>query len=71
MKRNKQPLIYPNRSFSYGSSVDHMVRGKGVFLFDSKKKKYIDAASGLWNVSLGYNNRSIINAINSLDFFHL
>ena len=31
-------------------------RGSNEFLIDNEGKKYLDLASGLWNVSLGYNN---------------
>jgi adenosylmethionine-8-amino-7-oxononanoate aminotransferase len=61
----KKSILYPNRLPSYGESVVELIQGSGVFLLDSKKNKYIDANSGLWNVSLGYGNREIINAINS------
>lgn len=37
--------------------------GKGIYLYDIYGKKYIDLASGLWNVSLGYGNKRIIDAI--------
>lgn len=40
-----------------------LVRGKGIYVYDSNNKEYIDAASGLWNVSLGYDNEHIINSI--------
>ena len=62
---NKLSVSYPNRSPSYGRFVDLMVKGDGVYLFDSKNRKYLDANSGLWNVSLGYNNKDVVRAINA------
>lgn len=32
-------------------------------MYDNRGRKYIDANSGLWNVSLGYNNKTIEKAI--------
>ena len=37
----------------------NMVKGEGIYLYDIHKKKHIDASSGLWNISLGYNNKKI------------
>lgn len=34
-------------------------QGKGIFVYDNDNRKYIDACSGLWNVSLGYANEKI------------
>lgn len=32
---------------------------EGIYLYDIRGKKYIDANSGLWNVPLGYSNVSL------------
>lgn len=37
--------------------------GKGIYVYDIYGKKYVDLASGLWNISLGYGNERIIDAI--------
>lgn len=37
--------------------------GKGIYLFDSNRKKYIDGVSGLWSVNLGYSCTRVIEAI--------
>ncbi|GKX32159.1 adenosylmethionine--8-amino-7-oxononanoate transaminase [Vallitalea longa] len=37
--------------------------GEGIYVYDNNKKCYIDACSGLWNMSLGYNNTRINNYI--------
>lgn len=36
---------------------------EGIHLYDNRGKEYIDANSGLWNVSLGYGNEAIIARI--------
>lgn len=38
--------------------------GKGIRVYDIYDKEYIDLSCGLWNVTLGYGNEEIINAIN-------
>lgn len=67
--------IYPLREFSYKCMEPMFVRGENMFLFDETGKKYIDGISGLWNVSLGYGNRrildSIINQMNELSYINL
>ncbi|OYO31070.1 aspartate aminotransferase family protein [Janthinobacterium sp. PC23-8] len=40
-----------------------MVRGEGVYLWDSDGKKIIDGMSGLWCVNVGYGRTSISQAV--------
>jgi adenosylmethionine-8-amino-7-oxononanoate aminotransferase len=40
-----------------------LVQGNGCFLHDRSGRGYLDARSGLWNVTLGYGNQRIIAAI--------
>jgi adenosylmethionine-8-amino-7-oxononanoate aminotransferase len=54
-----QPLKRANE----GDTLNCIVRGDGSYIYDEAGKKYIDYQSGLWNVSLGYNNKNIIDAI--------
>lgn len=49
---------YSNLSRNYFNQII-LKRGEGVFVFDNDNRKYIDACSGLWNVSLGYGNKII------------
>ncbi|MCG8541744.1 MAG: aspartate aminotransferase family protein [Clostridia bacterium] len=37
--------------------------GNGVYLWDSEGKKYIDCAAGTFNLSLGYQNKEVIDAV--------
>lgn len=45
------------------SSRISIISANHIYLYDNHKRKYIDANSGLWNVSLGYGNKCIENAI--------
>lgn len=38
-------------------------RGEECYLFDADNKRYLDASSGLWNISLGYTNAHIKESI--------
>lgn len=40
-----------------------MVRGEGIYLWDSEGKKIIDGMSGLWCVNVGYGRTSISEAV--------
>lgn len=40
-----------------------MVRGEGVYLWDSQGKKIVDGMSGLWCVNVGYGRTSISQAV--------
>src|SRR5690554_6124445 len=50
-------------------------RGEGVYVFDDKGKRYIEAMSGLWSVALGFSNQRLIEAaerqLRTLPFYHL
>ncbi|MGO9467667.1 MAG: aspartate aminotransferase family protein [Isosphaeraceae bacterium] len=46
---SKQPLV--------------MARADGVFYWDTEGKRYLDAISGIYVVSVGHNNRRVIEAI--------
>lgn len=55
-----------------GSRV--MVRGEGVYVWDSDGNKLIDGMSGLWNVNLGYGRKELADAayrqLNTLPFYN-
>jgi adenosylmethionine-8-amino-7-oxononanoate aminotransferase len=40
-----------------------VTEGHGCFVHDRSGRRYLDARSGLWNVSLGYGNRRIVEAM--------
>lgn len=54
------PYSYLGRNYS---DFVNLVSGEGVYLYDVNGKSYLDASSGLWNVSLGYRNPKIESAI--------
>lgn len=60
----RYPLWHPYASINKGFEDSiNIEQGDRIFLFDNNGKKYIDASSGLWNVTLGYSNERIQNAI--------
>src|SRR5437660_7614913 len=50
-------------------------RGKGVMVYDSEGKGYIEGLAGLWCTSLGYGNEELVEAaaaqMRKLPFAHL
>ncbi|MEQ8262120.1 aminotransferase [Pseudohaliea sp.] len=50
-------------------------RGEGVYVFDDKGKRYLEALSGLWCNALGYGNQELIEAareqMQTLAYSHL
>jgi adenosylmethionine-8-amino-7-oxononanoate aminotransferase len=59
-KDTEYPIWHP---FSHGGknvyNTINIKRGRGIYLYDVDDKRYIDASSGLWNISLGYDNEII------------
>jgi 4-aminobutyrate aminotransferase-like enzyme len=47
----------------YPVSHRKMVAGRGVYLFDEKGNRYLDAAAGTFNLSLGYSHPAVVAAI--------
>ncbi|WP_044874652.1 aspartate aminotransferase family protein [Pseudomonas sp. LFM046] len=39
-----------------------MVRGEGVYTWDDKGKRYLDAMSGMWSAALGYSEERLVHA---------
>ena len=37
-----------------------ITHGKGIYVYDIHKKKYLDANSGLWNSCAGFDHKGII-----------
>lgn len=50
-------------------------RGKGVFIYDSRGKEYIEGMSGLWCAGLGFGDEELIEAateqLHALPYYHL
>src|SRR5258708_16874403 len=48
-----------------------MERADGVFYWDTEGKRYLDAIAGIYTVSVGHNNRRVIEAVKKqLDTLH-
>lgn len=43
------------------NSATHYTRGSGISVSDNQGRDYLDAVSGLWNVSLGLGNKDVID----------
>ncbi len=57
-------VIYPTTNLA---SIEQLsiVRGEGVYVYDSDGNKYLEGLAGLWCTSLGYGNRELVDAISS------
>jgi 4-aminobutyrate---pyruvate transaminase len=57
--RDVETLIHPYTNLAAFRDVGPLVieRAKGVCVYDSDGKEYIEGMSGLWCTSLGYGNR--------------
>ena len=55
------PFTDPKALAAKGARV--MVRGEGIYLWDSEGNKVLDGMSGLWCVNVGYGRRSIADAV--------
>ena len=67
------PFTNPSDHEAEGPLV--IVRGDGVWVYGEDGKAYLEAASGLWCVSLGFNERRLAEAayrqLTTLPFMHL
>lgn len=70
-KKTLELLKYiPGGAHTYSRGYDQfpanapeiLLRGKGVYVYDSKGKKYLDYSMGLRAVNIGYNEKSISNS---------
>lgn len=75
--RDVETVIHPYTNLATLRDVGPLVieRGKGVLLYDSEGKAYIDSMAGLWCTALGYGNEELIEAASAqmrkLSFGHL
>jgi 4-aminobutyrate--pyruvate transaminase len=62
--RDVEALIHPYTNLARHREVGPLIleRGRGVRVFDSRGRDYIDAMAGLWCVSLGYSEERLIEA---------
>lgn len=55
--------INPMKHIYYPISNIKVIKGDGIYLFDSNGKRYIDCASATFNLSLGYSNHDVIEEV--------
>jgi adenosylmethionine-8-amino-7-oxononanoate aminotransferase len=67
-------MIYPTSNFAEQDKLC-IERAKGVYVYDSNNKQYLEGMSGLWCTALGYGNEELIaaitNQLHTLSFSHL
>ena len=67
-------LIYPTTNFAAIEQLS-IVRGEGVYVYDSAGNKYLEGLAGLWCTSLGYGNKELIDttteAMSRLSYTHM
>jgi 4-aminobutyrate--pyruvate transaminase len=75
--RDVETVVHPYTNLATLRDVGPLVieRGKGIWLYDSDGKAYIDSMAGLWCTALGYGNEELIEAASTqmrkLSFGHL
>jgi 4-aminobutyrate---pyruvate transaminase len=75
--RDVETLVHPYTNLATLRESGPLVieRGKGVFVYDSSGKAYIEGMSGLWCTALGYGNEELAEAaaaqMRKLSFAHL
>ncbi|MCV9940343.1 aspartate aminotransferase family protein [Boseaceae bacterium BT-24-1] len=75
--RDIETLVHPYTNLATHREVGPLVleRGKGVFVYDTTGKNYIEGMAGLWCTSLGYSNQELAEVayeqLKKLPFTHL
>jgi 4-aminobutyrate--pyruvate transaminase len=75
--RDVETLVHPYINLAKFRETGPLIieRGKGVYVYDSDGKPYIEAMAGLWCASLGYGNEELVEAaaaqMRKLSFAHL
>ncbi len=73
---DKYPVLQPLSSISETEKLGpHVVKSAdGIYVQDNSGRKYLDAASGLWCVNVGYGRRELIDvaseSMQKLAYFH-
>ena len=64
-QRHRQHIWHPYTKFSSFAAgpLPEIVRGEGIYLFDSGGRRYIDAISSWWACALGHNHPRVVRAI--------
>jgi 4-aminobutyrate---pyruvate transaminase len=74
--RDIETVIHPYTNLARHREVGPLIlnEGHGIYLYDSKGKKYIEGMAGLWCTALGYGNEELADAaataMRKLSFTH-
>ena len=60
--RDRRHLLHPLHSAASAADPHVWVRGEGAYLIDSEGKRFLDGASGLWNVIAGHGRTELLEA---------
>ena len=62
--RDVETLIHPYTNLATLRATGPLVleRGKGVYVYDTDGKDYIEGMAGLWCTALGYGNEELVEA---------
>src|SRR5277367_5783166 len=75
--RDVETLVHPYVNLASFRDKGPLIieRGKGVYVYDSDGKEYIEGMAGLWCTALGYGNEELVEAaaaqMRKLSFAHL
>lgn len=75
--RDAQSVLHPYTNLHTHKQTGSLVisEGKGIHVFDSQGKEYIEGMSGLWCAGLGFGDEELIEAgkeqLDKLPFYHL
>src|SRR6202045_4526089 len=75
--RDIETLVHPYTQLAAFRESGPLIleRGKGVFVYDTEGKEYIEGMAGLWCTALGYGNEELVEAaaaqMRKLRFAHL
>ena len=76
-EKDVQHQLHPYTDARLHQEVGPLIidRGEGVYVYDDRGKRYIEAMSGLWSVALGFSNERLIKAaeqqLRKLPFYHI
>jgi putrescine---pyruvate transaminase len=62
LSRDQAHLIHPLHSPAVHQAGHVWIKGEGAILIDADGKQYLDALSGLWNVTAGHGRRELVEA---------
>ena len=75
--RAVETLVHPYTNQATFRETGPLVfeRGKGVYIYDTEGKQYLEGMAGLWCTALGYDNEELVEAaaaqMRKLPFAHL